>query len=52
MEAPKDTQKTCYSLMLNCWEKIPEDRYQSEVIVKKLQKIIQSMYFVRGSIRR
>lgn len=41
MKSPNDTPKSCYSLMLKCWEENPTKRGNFEEIVKKLQTIVQ-----------
>uniref|UniRef100_K1PF28 Tyrosine-protein kinase Fps85D n=1 Tax=Magallana gigas TaxID=29159 RepID=K1PF28_MAGGI len=41
MKSPDDTPKSCYSLMLKCWEENPTKRGNFEEIVKKLQTIVQ-----------
>lgn len=41
MKSPDDTPKSCYSLMLKCWEENPTKRGNFGEIVKKLQTIVQ-----------
>lgn len=41
MKSPDDMPKSCYSLMLKCWEENPTKRGNFGEIVKKLQTIVQ-----------
>lgn len=40
MEAPKNTPKACYNIMMNCWDDQPAYRSHFEDLVKKLRRLL------------
>uniref|UniRef100_A0A8W8JS63 Protein kinase domain-containing protein n=1 Tax=Magallana gigas TaxID=29159 RepID=A0A8W8JS63_MAGGI len=40
MEAPKNTPKACYNIMMNCWEERPAYRSHFEDLVIKLRQLL------------
>ncbi|XP_061180736.1 ephrin type-A receptor 4a-like [Saccostrea echinata] len=43
MPPPTGTPKSCYDVMLKCWEKEPSNRYRFDAVVEKLNKIIKKV---------
>lgn len=51
LKSPDDTPESCYSLMLNCWEKNPTKRRNFDEIVKELQTIVQNNEIISKDCR-